>query len=98
VLLCVIARTLLKEGRRTGWYTLLFALIVGGGFDLVMGGLWFGHGSPLYQVLGEPVQGFGWEFLSTYVIAWIAALAIAYKPTFRGAFTDPGKRSRGGTT
>ncbi len=31
VLLCVIARTLLKEGRRSGWYALLFALLVGGG-------------------------------------------------------------------
>ena len=63
VLLCVIARTLLKEGRRSGWYALLFALLVGGGFDLVMGGLWFQHGSPLYQLFGEPVQGFGWEAL-----------------------------------
>lgn len=90
---CVIAHTLLKEGRRTGWYTLLFALIGGGGLDLVMGGLWFGHGLPLYQVLGEPVQGFGWEFLSTYFISWIAALAIAYKPMFAKVSTDLGKRS-----
>jgi len=31
VLLCVLARTLLREGRRSGWYALLFALLVGGG-------------------------------------------------------------------
>ena len=57
-----------------------------------MGGLWFGHGSLLYQALGEPVQGFGWEFLSTYIIAWIAALAIAYKPMFAKASMDLAKR------
>ncbi len=88
VLLCVIARTLLKEGRRSGWYALLFALIAGGGSDLVMGGLWFQHGSPLYQVLGEPVQGFGWEFLYAYPVAWITALVISYKPIFRDTPTQ----------
>ena len=85
VLLCVIARTLLKEGRRSGWYALLFALLAGGGFDLVMGGLWFQHGSPLYQLFGEPMQGFGWEFLYAYPVAWIMALLISYKPIFRDA-------------
>jgi len=77
VLLSVIARTLLKEGRRSGWYALLFALLVGGGYDLVMGGLWFQHGSPLYHVFSEPVQGFGWEFLYAYPVAWITALVIS---------------------
>ena len=83
VLLCVIARTILKEGRRSGWYALLFALLVGGGFDLLMGGLWFQHGSPFYQLFGEPVQGFGWEFLYAYPVAWITALVISYQPIFR---------------
>ena len=87
VLLCAIAWTLLKEGRRSGWYALLFALLVGGGFDLVMGGLWFQHGSPLYQVFGEPIQGFGWEFLYAYPVAWITALLISYQPIFRAAPT-----------
>src|SRR6266566_4655378 len=44
VLLCVIARTLLKEGRRSGWYALLFAFVVGVGCDLVIGAFWFQHG------------------------------------------------------
>ena len=83
VLLCVIARTLLKEGRRSGWYALLFALLVGGGFDLVMGGLWYQHGSPLYQLFGERLQGFGWEFLYAYPVAWITALVLSYQPIFR---------------
>ena len=83
VLLCVIARTLLKEGRRSGWYALLFALLVGAGCDLVMEGWWWQHGSPLYQVFGVPMQGFGWEFLYSYPVAWITALVISYKPIFR---------------
>ncbi len=58
VLLGVIARTLLREGRRAGWYAVLVAFVIGGGFDLVMGGRWFQHGSPLY-LMGERALGFG---------------------------------------
>jgi hypothetical protein len=81
LLLGVIARTLLIEGRRAGWYSVLVAVVIGGGFDLVMGRLWFQHGSPLY-FMGEHVLGFGWEFLYVYLIAWMAALVISYKPIF----------------
>jgi len=84
-LLCVIARTLLKEGRRSGWYVLLFTLLVGAGFDLVMEGLWYQHGSPLYQLFGGESQGFGWESLYSYPVAWITALVISYKPIFKDA-------------
>lgn len=80
ILLGVIARTLLKEGRRAGWYALLFALVIGGGFDLVIGGLWYQHGSPLYFM--ERPLGFGWEFFYVYLIAWVAALVLSYKPIF----------------
>jgi hypothetical protein len=80
ILLCVIARTLLREGRRAGWYSLLFAFLAGGGIDLVIGGQWYQHGSPLY-LIKEPL-GFGWEFLYVYLIAWAAALVISYKPIF----------------
>jgi len=80
VLLGVIARTLLREGRPAGWYALLFALIAGGAIDLVMGGVWYQHGSPLY--LKDAPLGFGWEFLYVYLIAWISALVISYKPIF----------------
>ena len=85
VLLCVIARTLLREGRRGGWYSLLFALILGAGSDLVIGTLgtqWSQHGSPLYRLFGIQPIGFGWEFLYVYFAAWIAALVISYKPIF----------------
>jgi hypothetical protein len=80
ILLGVIARTLLKEGRRAGWYALLFAVVVGGGIDLVMGGLWYQHGSPLYFM--ERPLGFGWEGLYVYLVAWVAALVLSYKPIF----------------
>ena len=81
-LLCTVARTLLREGRRAGWYATLFALIAGGASDLVSGALWFGHGSPLYRLLGGQVLGFGWEMLYVYFVAWIAALVISYQPIF----------------
>ncbi len=83
ILLGVIARTLLKEGRRAGWYALLFAVVAGGGIDLVMGGLWYQHGSPLY-FMEEPL-GFGWQFFYVYLVAWVAALVLSYKPIFAKA-------------
>jgi len=86
VLLGIVARTLLREGRRAGWYAVLFALLFGGSFDLVTGDLWYPHGLPLFQSLGgAPVTGFGWEFLYSYFVAWIAALGISYRPIFRSA-------------
>src|SRR5262245_46237517 len=82
VALCIIAHTSLREGRPSGWYAVFFALIAGGSSDLVTGALWFGHGSPLYRLLGGQVLGFGWEFLYVYFVAWIAALVISYRPIF----------------
>jgi hypothetical protein len=79
ILLCVIARTLLREGRRAGWYAVLFALLVGGLSELLIGAQWFQHGSPLYA---QPI-GFGWQFLYVYFIAWGAALIMSFKPIFR---------------
>jgi hypothetical protein len=93
ILLGVIARTLLKEGRRAGWYALLFAFVVGGGFDLIMGGLWYQHGSPLYLV--ERPLGFGWQFLYLYLVAWITALVISWKPIFAKAPLSSGRTADG---
>ena len=84
VLFCVIAGTLLRDARKAGWYAVLFALIAGGGSDLVFGGFWFQHGSPIYGIFGvEGLDGWGWELLYLYIVAWIAALAISYRPIFR---------------
>jgi len=81
-LLCVIARTLLRAGQRAGWYAVLFALIVGGVFDVVIGIAWYQHGAPLVRFLGQQPLGFGWEFLYGYFIAWSTALAISYNSIF----------------
>jgi hypothetical protein len=70
VLLSVIALTLLREGRRSGWFAVLFALLVGGTLELVMNG----PTGYLYHHVG----------LYGYLVAWAAALAIACKPTFVG--------------
>ena len=85
VLLCIIARTLLREGRRAGWYAVLFALVLGAGAEIAIGAQWFQHGSPLYSLFGMQPIGFGWEFLYTYFVAWIAALVISYRPIFAKA-------------
>ena len=85
VLLGVIARTLLREGRRAGWFTMLFALVLGAGSEIAIGAQWFQHGSPLYALFGEHSIGFGWEFLYTYFVAWITALVISYRPIFSKA-------------
>ena len=80
--LCVLARTLLREGRPVAWFLLLVTLLVGLWADLVVGGFWFQHGSPLYALLGIRGQGFGWEFLYLYPVAWAAALVLSYRPIF----------------
>ena len=68
VLLSVIALTLFREGRRSGWFAVLFALLVGGSLELVMNG----PTGYLYHHIGLP----------GYPVALAAALVIAYRPTF----------------
>ncbi len=69
VLLSVIALTLLREGRRSGWFAVLFTLLAGGSLELVMNG----PAGRLYHHIG----------LYGYVLAWLTALLVAYRPTFR---------------
>ena len=70
VLLSVIALTLFRGGRPSGWFAVLFALLVGGSLELAMNG----PTGYLYHHIGLP----------GYPLAWAAALVIAYKPTFVG--------------
>ena len=79
-LLSVIALTLLRERRPSGWFAVLFALVVGGSLELVMNG----PTGRLYHHVG----------LYGYVVAWLAALVLAYKPIFRGAPTPSAPTSR----
>ncbi len=82
VVIGVVARTLLREGRRAGWLIVFGALVVGGGLDLIVGGVWYTHGSPLYTPFDVQGDGFGWPFLYNYLFAWVAALVISYRPIF----------------
>ncbi len=68
VLVSVIAVTLLRERRLSGWFAILFALLVGGSLELTMNG----PSGVLYHHIG----------LYGYVVAWLAALVIAFRPTF----------------
>jgi len=68
VLLGVIAVTLLRERRRSGWFAVLFALLVGGSVELVMNG----PTGLLYHHIG----------LYGYLVAWLAALVITFRSTF----------------
>jgi hypothetical protein len=81
-LLCLIARTQLMEGRAAGWFAILAALAVGASAEIATGALWFQHGAPWYGVSSSAVLGFGWEWLDLYMVAWSAALLIAYRPIF----------------
>ena len=84
-MISVVAMTLLREGRKAGWYAILFSLLFGGGFEIIAGAFFYSHGFPLYEGLtGVPVQGFGWQYVYTYFLAWASALLISYRPIFRG--------------
>ena len=91
-LLVWVGHTFLRAGSKRAWYMLLAALLIGGGLDLFLGGSLYQHGSPLYALLGiQEQQGFGWQFLYVYVVAWASALAVSYRPIFA---TD-GEASKG---
>ena len=70
---------LLREGRREAWFLLLGVLVVGGGLEILLNGpagLWFHHG------FGSDSRPAGMA-LFAYPVAWVAALAISYRPIFR---------------
>jgi hypothetical protein len=82
VLLGVIALTLFREGRPSGWFVVLFVTVVGGGLELTMNG----PTGYLYHHIG----------LYGYVAAWLAALVIAFTPTFfpsRSTACESGSRT-----
>lgn len=76
VLLGVVAWTLLRTGSRSGWYAILFALVVGGSIELWAASTIFPHGFPPRSI---PVG----LFLYAYIPAFACALAISYQPIFR---------------
>jgi hypothetical protein len=91
LLLVVIAQTLLREGRQAGWWALLFVLLAGGTLELVMNGplgILFQHGLNPIESIPQGTVLFG------YLFAWMAALVISWRPSFRPGQThvdlDPG--------
>lgn len=92
-MLIVIARTLLLAGRSIGWYSLLFALLVGGTIEIIANGpkgILFQHGLSRTQSLPQGTALFG------YLFAWLAALVLAYTPIFRSP-TSGSQRTRTNT-
>lgn len=78
--LAIALGVLLREGRRVSWFLLLGLLLVGGGSELLLNGpvgVEFQHG---FSSDSRP-EGMA---LFAYPIAWATALAIAYRPIFRG--------------
>ena len=82
VLIAIIARTLLREGRWAGWYAVSVAVVLGAAFEVLVAGPWYPKGSPLYALVGIDNSGWGWNWLYLYMVAWTAALAISFRPIF----------------
>lgn len=77
-LMVVIAATLLREGRRAGWFALLAAFAIGMVGETVTAVTIGFH--------GDPAQFLSWGLaLWAYPVAWVAALALSYRPVFRTA-------------
>lgn len=73
--LVVIAHTLLRAGKRAGWFAVFVAFIVGSIFEVFSGITTFAHGLPPDSIpLGLA--------LYVYIIAWGCALAISFQPGF----------------
>ncbi len=88
-LILFIAWDGLQQGRRTAWYALLGALIIGGGSELLAGRFLYQHGSPIWLLFGvrEPI-GFGWDALYLYIVSWTAALVVSFRPIFGRSSTE----------
>ncbi len=72
-LVAVVAFSLMRQGCREGWYTVLGALLLVAGFELAgAGGVY--HGFPASWPVGVVIY--------VYVPAWIGALALSYRPIF----------------
>jgi hypothetical protein len=74
IMIVIIALTLLREGKRAGWYAVLIALVIGGGFELSGAGGTLFHGFPPSWAVGLVIYA--------YPLAWASALVLAYRPVF----------------
>jgi hypothetical protein len=74
IMIAIVAATQLRQGKRPGWYAILIALIVGGGFELSGAAGTLFHGFPPSWAMGLGIYA--------YPLAWASALAISYRPIF----------------
>lgn len=70
----VVAFTLLREGRREGWFAVLSALLLGGLFEVSGAAGTLYHGFPPSWPVGLVIYA--------YLFAWSSALVISYGPVF----------------
>ncbi len=75
IMIAILAVALLRQGQKTGWYAVLAALLIGGGFELSGAAGTLFHGFPPSWVMGLVIYA--------YPLAWASALVIAYRPVFR---------------
>ncbi len=82
--LMVIARTLLLDGRRAGWFAVLGALAVGGSLELILANIWFAHALTEDVTPGAATfEDYAWMLLFSYLFAWTSALVISYRTVFQ---------------
>jgi hypothetical protein len=75
--LVLMAHTLLRAGKRAGWFTVFVVFVVGSSFEVFSGITTYAHGLPPDSIpLGLA--------LYVYIIAWGSALAISFQPEFIG--------------
>lgn len=76
IMIAIIAASQLRQGRRTGWFAILIALLIGGGFELSGAAGTLFHGFPPSWAMGLVIYA--------YPLAWGSALAISYRHVFNG--------------
>jgi hypothetical protein len=84
IMIAIVAATQLRQGKRTGWYAILVALLIGGGFELSGAPGMLYHGFPPTWALGLAIYA--------YPLAWANALVISYRAVF-----SPGNNVQGET-
>lgn len=76
ILLVMMAVSQLRKGERLGWFAVLAALLIGGGFEVTGAAGALYHGFPPSWAMGLAIYA--------YPLAWGSALIIAYRPVFGG--------------
>lgn len=73
IMIMIMALTQLRKGKRTGWYAILVALLIGGSFELS------GAAGMRFHGFQGPKMGLG---IYAYILAWASALVISYRAVF----------------